>query len=90
MVKGDLAGEVTKLKQQESADILVNGSARLVQALADSDLVDVYHLMVFPIILGAGKRLFADTRDAMPLRLVDARSVGADGVMIMIYERVRS
>jgi dihydrofolate reductase len=90
LVKGDLAEEVTKLKQQEGADILVNGSARLVQALADSDLVDVYHLMVFPIILGAGKRLFADTRDAMPLRLVDARSVGADGVMIMIYERARS
>lgn len=90
LVKGDLAGEVTKLKQQESADILVNGSARLVQALADSDLVDVYHLMVFPIILGTGKRLFANTRDAMRLRLVEARPVGPDGVMIMIYERARS
>jgi dihydrofolate reductase len=90
LVKGDLAEEVTNLEQQEGADILVNGSARPVQALADSDLVDVYHLMVFPIILGAGKRLFADTRDAMPLRLVEARPVGPDGVMIMIYERARS
>jgi len=48
LVKGDLAEEVTKLTQQEGADILVNGSARLVQALADSDLVDVYHLMSVP------------------------------------------
>jgi dihydrofolate reductase len=89
LLKGDLVEEVNKLKQQGGGDIMVNGSARLVQALADNDLVDVYHLMVFPIILGAGKRLFADTREAMRLRLVEAKPVGSEGVMIMIYERAR-
>jgi len=78
---------VKKLKQQSGGDIMVNGSARLVQALADSDLVDVYHLMVFPTILGAGKRLFADTREAMRLRLAEVKPVGPDGVLVVIYER---
>ena len=89
LLKGDLVQEVTKLKQQDGRDIMVNGSARLVQALADNDLVDVYHLMVFPTILGAGKRLFGDTRQAMRLRLTEAKPVGSDGVMVMIYERAR-
>jgi dihydrofolate reductase len=89
LLKGDLVEEVNMLKKQNGGDIMVNGSARLVQALVDHDLVDAYHLMVFPIILGAGKRLFADTDQAMPLRLVEANPVGADGVMIMVYERAR-
>jgi dihydrofolate reductase len=89
LLKGDLVEEVNKLKQQDGGDIMVNGSARLVQALADNDLVDVYHLMLFPIIVGAGKRLFADTRQVMQLRLAEAKQVGSDGVMVMIYERAR-
>ncbi|MGH2948759.1 MAG: dihydrofolate reductase family protein [Solirubrobacteraceae bacterium] len=89
LLKGDLVEEVTKLKQQDGGDIMVNGSARLVSALADNDLVDAYHLMVFPTVLGAGKRLFADTREAMPLRLTEAKPVGPAGVMTMIYERAR-
>ena len=89
LIKGDLVAEVTNLKQQDGGDIMVNGSARLVQALADADLVDVYRLMVFPTILGAGKRLFADTRAAMPLRLVEVAPVGSDGVMTVVYERAR-
>jgi dihydrofolate reductase len=89
LLKGDLVEEVTKLKEQDGGDIMVNGSARLVQALADNDLVDVYHLMVFPTILGAGKRLFADTREAMPLRLTETKPVGPDGVMTVVYERAR-
>jgi dihydrofolate reductase len=80
---------VRKLKRQDGGDIMVNGSARLVQTLAENDLVDVYHLMVFPTILGAGKRLFADTPQAMPLRLVQARPVGQEGVLTVIYERAR-
>ena len=59
------------------------------QALADDDLVDAYHLMVYPLILGAGKRLFAETRQVMRLHLAEAKPVGPDGVMIMIYERIR-
>ncbi len=89
LLKGDLVEEVTELKQQDGGDIMVNGSAQLVQALADNDLVDVYHLMVFPTILGAGKRLFADTPAAMPLRLIEAKPVGSEGVLTMIYERAR-
>ena len=89
LLKGDLVEEVTKLKQQDGGDIMVNGSARLVQALADNDLVDVYHRMVFPTVLGAGKRLFADTREAMPLRLTEVKPVGPEGVVTMIYERAR-
>jgi dihydrofolate reductase len=80
---------VNELKQQNGGDIMVNGSARLVQALADSDLVAVYHLMVFPTIVGAGKRLFADMREAMRLRLAEVKAVGPDGVLAVIYERAR-
>jgi dihydrofolate reductase len=90
LLTGDLVEEVNTLKRQEGGDIMVNGSAQLVQALADNDLVDAYHLMVYPIILGAGKRLFADTRQMMRLGLAEAKSVGPDGVMIMIYERARN
>jgi dihydrofolate reductase len=89
LVKGDLVEEVTKLKQQDGGDIMVNGSCQLVHALADEDLVDVYHLMVFPTVLGASKRLFADTREAMALRLTEVKPVGPDGVLTMVYERAR-
>ena len=89
LIMGDLVEEVTRLKKQDGGDIMVNGSARLVQALADNDIVDVYRLMVFPTILGAGKRLFADTRAAMPLRLTEVKPVGSEGVLTMIYERAR-
>jgi dihydrofolate reductase len=87
LLNGDIVEEVRKLKQQDGGDIMVNGSARLVQTLAANDLVDVYRLMVFPIILGAGKRLFADTPRAIPLRLVQAEPVGQEGVLTVVYER---
>jgi dihydrofolate reductase len=89
LLKGDLVEEVTTLKQQDGGDIAVHGSCTLVHWLADNDLVDRYHLMVFPTILGAGKRMFADTRESMPLRLVEARPVGPEGVMVVVYERAR-
>ena len=67
-------------------DIVVHGSATLVQTLTDRGLVDEYRLMVFPIVLGGGKRLFGDTGEAIALRLVESKPVGPDGVVILTYE----
>jgi dihydrofolate reductase len=64
----------------------VHGSAQLVQTLVELDLVDELRLMVFPVVLGNGKRLFGETSDKKPLRLVDSKIVG-DGVAILIYAR---
>jgi len=87
VLSGDLTEDVSRLKQEVDGDIVVHGSAQLVQALLERDLVDELRLMVFPVVLGAGKRLFGDTTDKKPLRLADSRTVG-DGVTILIYERV--
>ncbi|MFL5921801.1 MAG: dihydrofolate reductase family protein [Gaiellaceae bacterium] len=84
----DLAGEVGKLRAAEGGDILVNGSAQLVQALAQHDLVDEYRLMVFPTVLGSGRRLFGDLDAPQALRLVESRPVGPDGVVILLYQPV--
>jgi dihydrofolate reductase len=86
VLKGDLAEEVGKLRERHDGDIVVHGSAMLVQALVDHDLVDELRLMVYPVVLGAGKRLFGETTDKKPLRLVDSKVVG-DGVAILIYQR---
>jgi dihydrofolate reductase len=85
VLDGDLAAAVSKLRDQHQGDILVHGSAQLVQGLVEQDLVDELRLMVFPIVLGAGKRLFADGADKKRWRLTELRTVG-DGVMIAIYE----
>lgn len=77
VLKGDLADEVGKLKEQFSGDILVAGSAKLVQSLLALDLVDELHLMVFPIVLGAGKRLFADETESTSLDLVETKQMGS-------------
>lgn len=66
------------------SDIVVHGSPQLVQALVEHDLVDEFRLMVYPVVLGSGKRLFGETTDKKPLRLVDSKVVG-DGVAILIY-----
>ena len=81
----DVAGEVRKLKEGGDGDLLVAGSAQLVHALTESGLVDEYRLMVFPLILGSGKRLFADTSAAAALKLTEAKPVGDDGVVILTY-----
>jgi dihydrofolate reductase len=83
LIKGDVAEEVSKLKQQLGGDILVNGSRQLVQTLMEDDLVDEYRLMVFPVVLGAGKRLFTDGSDMSALRLVEAKP--AADVVILTY-----
>jgi dihydrofolate reductase len=81
---GDVAEAVAELKRDLDGEILVNGSVRLVQMLMEHDLIDEYRLMVFPTILGAGKRLFGETADAAALRLVEAKP--ADETLILIYE----
>ena len=86
VLTGDLATEVAKLKERHEGDIVVHGSARLVQALVERDLVDELRLMVYPVVLGTGKRLFGETSDKKRLRLVDSKTVG-DGVTILVYER---
>jgi len=85
VVKGNVAEEVSKLKEQPGGDIVIHGSARLVQTLLEDDLIDEYRLMVFPIVLGSGKRLFGDTGKATTLKLVDSKTVGA-GVVILTYQ----
>jgi dihydrofolate reductase len=88
VLKGNVAEEVPKLRQQHDGDLVVHGSAQLVQALLEHDLVDELRLMVFPVVLGSGKRLFGDTSDKKRLRLVDSKTVG-EGVAILIYRLAR-
>jgi dihydrofolate reductase len=84
VISDDLASEVGRLKQEIDGDIVVHGSAQLVQGLVEQGLVDELRLMVFPVVLGAGKRLFGETSDKRPLRLSDSKIVG-DGVALLIY-----
>jgi dihydrofolate reductase len=85
VLKGDVADEVAKLREEHDGDVVVHGSAQLVQTLLERDLLDELRLMVFPVVLGSGKRLFDGLSDKKPLRLVDSKVVG-DGVAILIYE----
>jgi dihydrofolate reductase len=85
VLKGDVVEEVKKLRHELDGDIVVHGSARLVQTLVEHDLVDELRLMVFPVVLGDGKRLFGETSDKKSLRLIDSKVVG-DGVAILVYE----
>ncbi|TME82861.1 MAG: dihydrofolate reductase [Chloroflexi bacterium] len=85
ILQGDVVDEVSKLKQKVPGDILVSGSAKLVQTLIANDLVDQLNLMVFPVILGSGKRLFGETKDLKTLQLAESKTVG-DGVAILVYK----
>ena len=85
VLRGDIADEVPKLKSKYDRDIAVHGSLQLAQALMERDLVDELHLMVYPVVLGSGKRLFGETSDKKPLKLSDVRTVG-DGVTLLIYK----
>lgn len=84
---GDVVEEVRKLKDRYDGDIVVHGSPQLAQTLIENDLVDALHLQVYPIIVGAGKRLFAETSGTKRLRRVETKTVG-DGIHILIYARV--
>jgi dihydrofolate reductase len=86
VIAGDVVEEVAKLRQELDGVIQVPGSRQLVQTLIENDLVDELHLMIFPVVLGTGKRVFGDTSDKKAMRLVDSKTVG-EGVVILIYER---
>ena len=90
LVEGDVAERVAQLKEQAGGDILVAGSATLVRTLLEHDLVDELRLMVYPILLGSGKRLFGDSASGKAFRLLELRAVGDDGVVILRYEPVRA
>ena len=85
VLDGDVAEEVSQLREEVDGEIVVHGSAQLVQALVEHGLVDELRLMVFPVVLGTGKRLFGETSDKRRLRLADSKTVG-DGVAILTYE----
>jgi dihydrofolate reductase len=85
VLKGDAVEEVSKLRQALDGDIVVHGSSQLVQTLVEHDLVNEVRLMVFPVVLGTGKRLFGETSDKQRWRLADSKTVG-DGIAILIYE----
>jgi dihydrofolate reductase len=88
VLDGDVKDAVTRLKDEVDGNIVVHGSRQLAQTLLDLDLVDEIRLMVFPVVLGAGKRLFGETSDKKTMRLTDHQVVG-DGVAIMVYEPAR-
>jgi dihydrofolate reductase len=83
---GDLPAAVARVNEERDGDVVVHGSAQLVQGLLAGDLLDELRLMVFPVVLGSGKRLFGANDDKKTLQLTDSRVVG-DGVAIMVYER---
>jgi dihydrofolate reductase len=84
VLEGDAVEAVRKLREEQDGNIVVHGSATLVQSLLENDLVDELRLMVFPVVLGTGRRLFGETSDKKRLELVESRTVG-DGVAILIY-----
>jgi dihydrofolate reductase len=89
VIADDVAGQVALVKEQAAGDVLVAGSAQLVRSLAQQDLVDEYRLMVFPLVLGTGKRLFGEGTPRTTLRLLASTPVGPDGVFVLTYEPVR-
>jgi dihydrofolate reductase len=88
VLKGDVADKVSKLKQQLDGDILVYASYQLGRTLIERDLADELRLVVFPVVLGAGERLFGETSDKKSLRLLDTRTVG-NGLAFLTYQVVR-
>ena len=88
VVKGNVVNEVSKLKQQLAGDIVVPASFQLVRTLIEHDLIDELRLMIYPVVLGAGERLFGETSDNKPLRLISTRTVGND-LAYLTYQPVR-
>jgi len=85
LIKGDLAAEVSKLKQQPGRDVVIHGSPTLIRSLLPHDLIDEYRLLVYPIVLGRGKRLFDETSQAK-LKLAESETF-SKGVVKLVYRR---
>ena len=88
VLEGDVVNEVSKLKEELNGEIVVPGSSQLLRTLMEHDLVDELRLKIFPVVLGAGERLFGDTGDTKPLRLADSQTVDGN-VAFLTYELVR-
>ena len=88
VLTGDVVNEVAKLKQEIDGDIIVPGSFQLLRTLIEHDLVDELRLKIFPVVLGAGERLFTETSDKKQMRLVDSQTLG-EGIAYLTYELVR-
>jgi dihydrofolate reductase len=88
VLTGDVVNEISKLKQDLAGEIVVYASRQLVRTLMEHDLVDELRLMVYPVVLGAGERLFGEMSDKKSMRLVDTRTVG-DGLAYLSYRAVR-
>jgi dihydrofolate reductase len=89
VLEGDVVSEVSKLKQELNGDIVVAASFQLVRTLMEHDLVDELRLKIFPVVLGAGDRLFGETSEKKPIRLVNAQTVEGD-IAFLTYQRVRN
>ena len=87
VLKGDVVNQVSKLKEELSGEIVVPGSFQLLRTLIEHDLVDELRLKIFPVVLGAGERLFGETSDKRPMRLIDTQNLG-DGIVFLTYEPV--
>jgi dihydrofolate reductase len=85
VLTGDVVEQVSRLKQEVDGEIVVYGSGRLVPLLIEHDLVDELRLMTYPIVVGAGERLFGETSVVKPMRLVDTRTIG-DGLAVLTYQ----
>jgi len=88
ILKGEVVNAVSKLKQELDGDLVVYASGPLARTLMEHDLVDELRLMVYPVVLGAGERLFGETSDKLSMRLLNTRTVG-DGLALLTYELVR-
>jgi dihydrofolate reductase len=88
VLKGDVVNEVPKLKQEIDGDIVVPGSFQLLRTLIEHDLVDELRLKIFPVVLGAGERLFGETSDKKPMRLVETQTLD-DGIAYLTYQPVQ-
>lgn len=86
VLSGDVEEEISKLRDELEGDAIVHGSCQLVQALIEADLVDELRLMVFPVVLGTGKKLFGETGESKKLKL-ESSDVAGDGVALMVYKR---
>jgi dihydrofolate reductase len=89
VLRGDVVEQVSKLKQELDGEIVIYASYQLGRMLLEHDLVDELRLVVFPVVIGAGERLFGETRDSKPMRLVDTRTIG-DGLTLLTYELNRA